>query len=153
MRKVRVNRKLFFCLSAEASWAQVAAAQAGGFSEVSGVTSALARVCGGGGGGEWRAPARPRRPPAAPLPTHVLSVARRARCTRYERATRDPTTRPSRNRKQITTYLVPQHICVQLLLLQLLLCILFWWLCSLSVIALSADSATGVNGPSAAHGL
>lgn len=46
---------------------------------------------------------------------YVLSVARRARWTRYERAARDPTARPSRNRKQITTYPVSNapYACVK----------------------------------------
>ena len=53
-----------------------------------------------GGSGARREPGpRARRPYR-----YVLSVARRARWTRYERAARDPTARPSRNRKQITTY-------------------------------------------------
>lgn len=61
-----------------------------------------AREARGSGGAVARAasPAsRARRPYR-----YVLSVARRARWTRYERAARDPTARPSRNRKQITTY-------------------------------------------------
>lgn len=85
-----------------------------GFSEVSGVTSAGLVRGGRGSGARRRASARPRASAADYPYRYVLSVARRARWTRYERATRDPTARPSRNRKQITSYPVSYapNICV-----------------------------------------
>ncbi|CAH0701889.1 unnamed protein product [Spodoptera exigua] len=88
-------------LPLNSSWAELSSSRCSdrrsrGFSEVCGVTSARAGRGGAGSGARRLAPADcPYR--------YVLSVARRARWTRYERAARDPTARPSRNRKQITT--------------------------------------------------